>query len=125
MEQSMNKKIIAVVGVSDNKEKFGYRIWADLKSSGYNVFAIGIKDGEVNGEKIYLTLEELPQKPDIVVTVVPPPTTEKIVDEIIELGIKEIWMQPGSVSQTANQKAIEAGIKVTADKCFMKTEGIW
>ncbi len=116
---------IAVVGVNDNPQKFGYRIFVDLIDSGYNAFAVGVRGGEVNSKKIYKTLADLPEKPDIVITVVPPVGTEKIVDEVIALGIKEIWMQPGSQSAPAIERARAAGIKVTDRGCFMIVAGIW
>ncbi|MDR1195768.1 MAG: CoA-binding protein [Endomicrobium sp.] len=118
-------KIIAVVGVNDNPEKFGYKIFFDLLKAQYKVFAVGVRAGEVNGIKIYKTLEDLPQNPGLVITVVPPTATDKITDDCIKLGIKEIWMQPGSQSAQAIQKAGSAGIKVTHEKCFMINEGIW
>ena len=86
----MKDKIIAVVGVNDNPEKFGYKIFFDLRDEQYQVFAVGVRGGEVNGAKIYKTLAELPQKPDLVITVVPPIGTDKIVNDCINLQIKEI-----------------------------------
>lgn len=121
----MKGKKIAVVGVNDNPEKFGYRIFFDLLDAGYNVFPIGVRGGEVKGQKIFKTLEELPEKPDLVITVVPPVGTDKIVDDCIKLGIKEIWMQPGSQSFEGIEKAEAAGIKVTQRGCFMVQEGVW
>ena len=121
----MKEKIIAVVGVNDNAEKFGYKIFFGLKKSGYKVFPVGVRGGEAAGVKIYKTLTELPQKIEVVITVVPPSLTEKIIDECILLGVKEIWMQPGSRSGSGAAKAREAGIKVTEQGCFMIAEGIW
>gem|GEM_PF-7004819 len=64
-------------------------------------------------------ISEIPEKPDIVVTVVPPKVTENIVDECKTLGINEIWMQPGSESEEAIKKAENFGIKVTYNACIM------
>ena len=122
----MDKNIkIAVAGVNSDAGKFGYKIFNGLAEAGFNVFAVGVRGGQVNGKTVYKSLKELPQKPDIVVTVVPPPGTEKVTQEAIALGIKEIWMQPGSRSDTAVIKAREAGIKVTDSGCFMIMLGLW
>ncbi|MDR1418693.1 MAG: CoA-binding protein [Endomicrobium sp.] len=118
-------KLIAVIGVSENPGKFGYKIFTDLLSAGLKVVAVGIRGGIVAGKTVYTSLKDLPNKPDIVLTVVPPECTNKTVDEIISLGIKEVWMQPGSVSQEAVKKAKLAGVKVTDHGCFMVTCGIW
>lgn len=116
---------IAVVGVNDKPEKYGYKIFTALTECGYNAFAVGVRGGEVNGRTVYRSLSDLPEKPDIVVTVVPAEGTEKTVDDAIALGIEEIWMQPGSQSERAAEKARAAGIKVTDKGCFMIMLGLW
>ncbi len=118
-------RVVAVAGVNDNPAKFGHKIFADLLANGYDVLAVGVRGGEVKGKNIYKTLTDLPKKPDIVITVVPPIGTDKIVDDCIALGIAEVWMQPGSESPAAIEKAAAAGMKVTNRRCFMVAEGIW
>jgi predicted CoA-binding protein len=116
---------IAVVGVSLNKEKYGYKIFKDLKKNGYKVYGVNPRiDKFEDGTKIYKKLSEIPVKIDIVITVVPPQSSEKIVDECIELGIKNIWFQPGSESKTAIEKSQKNGIKTTT-ACFMVHNKIW
>jgi len=119
------KKKIAVVGVSENQEKFGYKIFADLLAAGFDVEAVGVRGGTVCGKTICKSLDTLPCVPDIVITVVPPVGTDKAVDDCIKLGVKEIWMQPGSRSEKAVIKARGAGIKVIDRDCFMTFHGIW
>jgi len=41
----------------------------------------------------------LKEKPQLVITVVSPSVTGKVVDDCIKLGIKEIWMQPQNRSK--------------------------
>jgi predicted CoA-binding protein len=118
-------KLIAVVGVSENPDKFGYKIFNDLLGAGFKAVAVGVRGGSVAGQIVYKSLKYLQAKPDIVLTVVPPVGTEKTVDDAIELGIKEVWMQPGSASEKATKKAKAAGIKVTDHGCFMVAHGIW
>ena len=118
-------KKIAVAGVSDREEKYGFKIFRDLLAAGYNVSGINPRGGEVLEKPIYKDVKEVPDKPDIVITVVMPQITEKIVQQCRELGVKEVWMQPGSQSELAVKTAKEAGIKVTHDACFMVHEGVW
>jgi len=123
--KNLQDKEIAVVGVSEREEKFGFRIFRDLIKSGYNVQGINPRNGQVLGKKIYKSLKELEKIPDLVITVVPSQVTERIVEECYELGIKEIWMQPGSESKNAIEKARAYGIIVTSNACFMVHSGIW
>jgi predicted CoA-binding protein len=119
------EKKICVVGVSHKEDKFGYRIFADLIKAGFTVEGVNPADGEICGKKLYRTLGELPEKPDLVITVVPHQVTERIVDQAHSLGIREIWMQPGSESELAINKAEGYGISVIHHACFMREKGIW
>jgi predicted CoA-binding protein len=74
---------------------------------------------EILGDRCYHSLSELPEKPDVVDTVVPPTVTEKIVKECKELGIERVWMQPGSESEHAIRFCGENNIKVVHDVCVM------
>jgi predicted CoA-binding protein len=118
-------KLVAVVGVSENPNKTGFKIFTDLLRAGFKAAAVGIRGGTVAGKIVYKSLKDLPVKPDMILTVVPPADTNKIVDDAIALGIKEVWMQPGSQSETAGQKAKVAGMKVIESVCFMRIHGIW
>lgn len=121
---SFKDKKIAVVGVSDNKNKYGYKIFSSLVENGYDVYGINPKLETLEGRKIYHSLSEIPQKPDIVITVVPPSVSEQIVDECQRLGINHIWFQPGSESEKAVKKAKSYGIETT-EACFMVQNDIW
>lgn len=119
-----NKKI-SVVGVSHKEDKFGFKIFRDLLKEGFEVEGINPTNGRILGKEIYRNLKALSSKPDLVITVVVPQVTERIVEECQELGIKEIWMQPGSESQEAIRRAKDYGITVTHHACFMVQHGLW
>ncbi|MDH7513931.1 MAG: CoA-binding protein [Clostridiales bacterium] len=88
------KKVLAVVGVSGNKEKYGYEIFKTLIDAGYKTYPVNPKHDLIDGHRCYKSLPDLPEKPEVVVTVVPPATTEKVVDTCLELGISTVWMPP-------------------------------
>jgi len=123
--EALKGKEIVVVGVSDREKKFGFKIFRDLIAAGFNVKGINPRDGEVLGRKICRSLSDLGKAPDLVITVVPPSVTERVVEECNEMGVKEIWMQPGSESGAAVRKAEGYGISVTHNACFMIEKGIW
>lgn len=118
-----DKKIV-VFGVSSNPDKYGHRIFKDLLNHGYKVWGINPNVKEIDGIKIYQSLDELPDKPDTAIIVIPPDKTPYVVDKCIENKIKEIWFQPGSENEEAIQKAKKEGIKVFT-ACFMVKGGLW
>lgn len=127
---TINKtNLIAVVGVSHNPEKYGYKIFADLLNFGYKVKGVNVKGGEILGQKLSSSLSDLKnfekEIPDLVIAVVPPRVTLEIVKDCIELNIKNIWMQPGSESDEAVDLAEKNNMEVISNACFMVKEGLW
>ncbi len=116
----LNKKnIFAVVGASRNKDKYGYKVYIDLRNSGYNVYPVNPNTEEVIGDKCYPSLDSLPEKPDVVSFVVPPKTTEKVLVDCKKLGIKKVWLQPGSESKNAINFCRQNNIEILNNLCIM------
>ena len=111
--------IFAVVGVSKEPEKYGNKVFFDLKGAGYFVYPINPNAINISGNKCYSNLRELPQTPDVVDIVVPPKITEKTVKECKDLGINKVWMQPGSESKDAIGFCSENNIDVLYGLCVM------
>ena len=57
---------IAVVGHSNKPHRTSYRIAQYMRQAGYTVYAVNPAVDQIDGEKSYKSLEELPIKPDIV-----------------------------------------------------------
>ena len=113
------QNVFAVVGVSRNPAKYGHQVYKDLKEAGYVVYPVNPSIDKVLGEPCYHSLSELPEKTDVVDTVVPSSVTEKTVEECKELRIERVWMQPGSESEHVIRFCEENGIKVVHDVCVM------
>ncbi len=115
IKEFMEKKRFAVVGATDNPEKYGNTIFKNLKSRGYEVFPVNPKLDELEGTKVYHTLSDIPVKVDVVDFVVPPAVTEEILKECNRLGLKRIWLQPGSESEEAIKYCNDNGMTVLSD----------
>lgn len=86
----------AVIGVSQNKEKFGYKIYQRLKERNYQTYGISPIYKDIDGEKLYPNLESIEQPIDVVVFVVKKELAYSYVDEMVGLGIHYAWMQPNT-----------------------------
>ena len=115
IKEFMAMKKFAVVGATDNTEKFGYKIFKNLKDRGYEVYPVNLKAEEIDGIKVFHTLSEIPVKVDVVDFVVPAAVTEEILKECKELGLKKIWLQPGSESENTIKYCQENDMKVLHD----------
>ena len=86
----------AVIGVSQHKDKFGYKIYHRLRERGYNVYGISPIYDCVDDIHLYSSLEEVEQPIDVVVFVVNKKFAYDYIDEMIGLGIHYAWMQPNT-----------------------------
>ena len=113
------RNVFAVVGASRNQKKFGHQVYKDLRNAGYNVYPVNPNADEILGDKCYPSLGSLPRSPQVVDLVVPPKATNQIVKICKKLGIKMVWMQPGSESKTALDFCKENNIEVVHGVCVM------
>jgi uncharacterized protein len=115
----LNNKSIAVVGVSRNQKKFGYITYKDLKDKGYKVIAVNPNVNMIESDKCYPDLSSIKEKFDGVLLVVPPKQSEKVVREAYSLGVKSIWFQQGSSSDEAVKFCEENNISVVSKECIL------
>lgn len=111
--------VYAVIGASKNSEKYGYKVFKDLKEARHKVFPINLKEKEILGVKIYKDIYGVKAKIDVVIFVVPPDVTRKILKDVKKLQIKNVWLQPGSESQEAIEYCVKNNIKCSHDACIM------
>ncbi|HEY7751040.1 MAG TPA: CoA-binding protein [Ignavibacteriaceae bacterium] len=119
VEEFLEQKKIAVVGVSRKKNKFGNVIYRELKQKGYQVYPINPNADQVEGEKCYASFLSLPEKVDAAVINVPPLQAEKVLREIKEAGIRKVWLQQGSQSADAVKFCEENGIDCVSNECIL------
>jgi Predicted CoA-binding protein len=119
MNQILDQKVWAVIGVSNDHAKYGYKVYIQLKNAGYSVYAVNPKLITIDGDPCYPSLASVPSKPDVVSVVVPPNVTEQIVRDCIDLGITNVWMQPGSESPEAIRNGEKNGLTVIHNQCVL------
>lgn len=119
IKEFMAQTKFAVVGATDNKAKYGNQVLHNLRDRGYEVYPVNPRLSDIEGDKCYASLSELPVKVDVVDFVVPPTATEAILKECVEQGLERIWLQPGSESEAAIRFCQENNLKVVHDVCVM------
>ena len=115
IKEFMDQKKFAVVGATDNPEKYGNTIFKNLKDRGYELYPVNPKLEELEGIPVYHTLSDIPVKVDVVDFVFPPVVTEEILKECNKLGLKRIWLKPGSESEGAIKYCQENNMTVLHD----------
>ena|ERR1041384_2975393 len=112
---------VAIVGLSDKKERASNFVGSYLKSEGYKIIPVNPNLQEVLGEKSYPDLRSIKEPVDIVDIFRRPDEIMPIVEQAIEIRAKAIWMQLLIVNRDAAKLARDNGLIVIMDKC-MKIE---
>lgn len=109
----------AVVGASQDPQKYGHKVFKDLLEADFTVFAVNPQGGGLLGQPVYKNLAEINKKIDVVVFVTPPPITLSVLKDVKSLDIGKVWFQPGSESEEALNYCKQHQIKPIHKQCIM------
>lgn len=112
-------RTIVVVGLSDHPAKPSHYVSAYMQQQGFRILPVNPSLGSVLNETCYTSLSELPTKPDVVNVFRLPRAIPAIVEEMIALGLNNLWVQAGILHPEAAASAEQAGIRVVMDRCIM------
>lgn len=129
VQDFLSQKRIAVVGVSDKRDTGCNLAYKKFKDNGYQVYAVNPRLATYDGQACYPDLKSIPGKVNAVFLLTSPRVTEEVVQQCVELEIKQVWMhcmmgtKPGlaagmtSVSQSAVEMCKANGITVIPGSC--------
>lgn len=111
-------KVIAVVGHSDKPYRTSYQIADYLRGVGYKVYPVNPLVAEINGEKSYASLSDIPEQIDIVDVFRRAEHLDGVVQDSIEANAKAVWGQLGVTDNNAAERANQAGLDIVTDLCI-------
>jgi predicted CoA-binding protein len=114
-------RTIAVIGASSDPSKAANRIPRYLQSQGYHFLPVNPRGGEVLGEHVYSSLDEIDEPVDVVDVFRPAEEAPDIARQAVAIGAKVLWLQAGIVSEEARRIAEAAGLTVVMDRCMGAT----
>jgi predicted CoA-binding protein len=102
-------RVVAVIGASSDRHKFGNRAVRAFRRQGYTVVPINPHEAEVEGLKAYRSVLDVPGTIDMATMYVPPEIGEQVIEEIARKKIPEVWLNPGAESDAlvARARALE------------------
>jgi predicted CoA-binding protein len=114
IKQFLAGKRFAVVGASKDRAKYGNKVLRAYLQNNRDAIPVNPGADEIEGLTTYRDLASVPGNVDGVSIITPPNVTEKVVDQALQRGIKQIWMQPGAENSAAIESAEKAGANVIA-----------
>ena len=115
-----SSRVIAVVGLSGDPFRPSHGVAEYLQRAGYRIVPVNPNETEVLGETSYASLEDVPEKIDIVDIFRRSEYVLEIVESAIRAGARAVWMQEGVIHEAAARRAQEAGLTVVMDRCILK-----
>lgn len=110
---------VAVVGASANESRASYFVSTYLlASTDYDVYFVNPTATEILGKPVYPSLSELPVVPDLVDVFRRRSELDEVLTETIEVGARTFWLQLGLTDDGVEQRALDAGLQVVADRCL-------
>src|SRR5262245_9634860 len=107
-------KVIAIVGASSNRHKFGNKALRAFRAEGYTVLAINPNEAEVEGIRTYPSVLDVPHPIDMATVYVPPEVGQGLLAEFEKKQIPEIWLNPGAESDELLAEARQRKLNVIA-----------
>jgi predicted CoA-binding protein len=111
---------IAVIGLSSDPGRPSNSVAGYMRRNGYRVIAVNPNESAVFGEQSYGHLSHVPEKVDLVDVFRRSDEAGKAVDDAIAAGAKAVWLQEGVIDHSAAQRALDAGLLVVMDRCWLK-----
>lgn len=113
-------RTIAVVGLSSDPTRPSNGVASYMRRHGYKVIPVNPNETDVFGDKAYRSLADVPEQIDLVDVFRRSSEAGNAVDEAIAVGAKAVWLQEGVLDNAAAQRALDAGLLVVMDRCWLK-----
>ena len=107
------------MGASPNAARSSYFVGTYLQqSSDYRVYFVNPNADTILGQKAYPDLASLPEVPDIVDVFRKASDIPAVIDDVLAIGAKTVWVQLGIWNQDAAIYGESKGLTVVMDRCL-------
>lgn len=122
IQEFLQGKRIALVGVSSHPEDFSRFMMRELLRCGYDVIPVHPGIEEIEGRKAFARVQDIPEPVDGALVMTNPEVSKQIAQDCVEAGIRRIWLHKGlggagAVSKEAVSFCQEQQLDVVAGQC--------
>jgi len=104
-------KIVAVIGASGDRRKFGNKAVRAFLAQGYTVVPVNPHEAEIEGLKAYASVVDIPGPVDMATVYLPRDAGLRVMPELARKGVKEVWLNPGADDDGVIAAARAAGLE--------------
>lgn len=103
---------IAIIGASNDREKYGNRAVRAWHKAGWTVYPVHPSETEIEGLPAFGSILDIPGEVVTASLYVPPMVGLGLADQLITKRVREVYLNPGAGSDELKQKLQDAGIEV-------------
>ena len=104
-------KIVAVIGASSDRGKFGNKALRAFASRGYTVIAVNPHERTIEGHPAYASVLDVPGPVDMATVYVQPEAGVRVMEDLAKKGVPEVWLNPGADGPEVVARAAQLGLK--------------
>ena len=104
-------KVVAVIGASNDRRKFGNRAVRAFVQAGHTVVPINPHESTIEGLRAYPSVLDVPFAIDMASFYVQPVVGEQVIEEVARKQIPEVWFNPGADSDELLARARQLSIR--------------
>ncbi|MGN6555200.1 MAG: CoA-binding protein [Verrucomicrobiota bacterium] len=116
-------KSIAIIGASNDRQKYGNKAVRAFLQQGYTVYPVNPKETEIEGLTAFASITDVPERPTLISVYLPPAVLLKVLPAIAAKGCDELWLNPGTESNEVLVEAERLGLNVI-QACSIVAVGI-
>jgi predicted CoA-binding protein len=103
-------RVVAVVGASRDRRKFGNKAVRAFAAAGDTVVPIHPTHPEIEGLRAYHSVVDVPGPIDMVTVYLPPAVAVTVLPDLLRKGIPEVWLNPGADDDFVIDEARRIGL---------------
>lgn len=105
-------KTIAIIGASNDPQKFGNKAVRAYLQQGYTVYPVNLNQERIEGLPAFRNIRDVPVRPGLVSVYLPPAATLRALPDIAARGCDELWLNPGTESAEVLLEAARLSLNV-------------
>jgi hypothetical protein len=104
-------RVVAVVGASRDRGKFGNKAVRAFRAAGDTVVPIHPSAAEIEGLRAYPSVLDVPMPIAMATVYLPPALAVTVLPELKAKGVGEVWLNPGADDDAVVAEAQRLGLK--------------
>jgi acetyltransferase len=110
VDRLLHPRSVAVIGASSRPGSVGATVWRNLRAGSFAgpVRGVNPKHAAVDGERVFRSIEDLPETPDLAVICTPAPTVPGLVEQLGRRGTRAAIVMTAGLSKEERAAALHA-----------------